>query len=250
MTLMIGLAKTGFAQVTQNPDCFEFADPNLKVDKVLLTIENTVIYLTYQNRSSLRTQISIDPFTIIREKNSTISHTMIRFHNISVSPRKTIVEKKSGHSFILYFPAVSAGCKEIDLITCPVKSCLTVRGIEFRNANLLEDKSEAKEKEQLEYDYLAVYDQRKKKWGKWQRGRYVFILKSGAEKSIKLYMNSGEILHFKILSDQFQYEESGHKFRYIECMVSNNVLMGMKIFENGDILVFYPEGEAYQFTNY
>lgn len=247
VSLCLSLTQS-MAQLTRNPACFEYENADIKIDAVELTRENTIISLTFKNRERNDVYINIAPFTEIKEKHSTKSYSILRFENIEVSPKTTLVRKNKSHSFKLFFPRVSAGCTTIDLFTCPEENCFNVKGIKIKNNHKAALYLDTSKKFQREYDFVAIYDKKKKKWGDWQRGRYLIVFNINEDYDFRLYLES-KIISFRILKSPERKKEDGKEFQFIQGKDSQGYMMYLKLYNDGDALLFYPEGEAYQFTS-
>jgi len=246
LVLCLGYKSNG--QVTKKPFCLSYGNSALSVEKVELNYESTVLYLVYSNNSKKAVSISIDPYTVIKEKHTATTYTMSRAEGIAIKPSETIVPKNTGYRIKLVFPALSAGCTEFDLAECPNQGCFNVEGIRINNGLKIHYDAESTKKFRREYDFMALYDG--KKWSDWSKGDYFFVFNINDNNDFRLYLPNGNDLLFINSSQTVRKSDSAGDYQ--ETIIKDNTgkRIIFKLHDNGDITLVYPNGQANQFSNH
>jgi len=131
-TVFISFSGNLFSQTYDRPNIGLKWPETLEILKVDVTSENTVIYLSVENR--------IEGGTFCADRNIYIldsegkKHMLLRSSGIPVCPDSHKF-KKTGEklSFTLTFPALGAGCNWIDLIEDCSENCFSMYGVILDN---------------------------------------------------------------------------------------------------------------------
>ena len=243
------MAQLAQAQIINSPPYDSTTSGDLIIEKVELSSANTILHMAYRNSNSQSMVIFYDPFTYLKERNSNVSHDLLRVENITTGPDKVVVDVGNTWRFKLYFTRLSRNCSEFDLVECPQGNCFNILGVRIsdsESSNKLKLSKLYNERVKREYRYVSYYDG--SEWGKWKNGNNMFVFNTSSN-GIRLYMHDGSIFQVKDVEKlgTRNHEKDGNYFllkgKY------GALTLTLQVYEDGDVLILLPENKAYHLTN-
>lgn len=237
------------AQIIDRPHYDSTTTDELTIEKVELTSSNTVLHMVYRNTNNQSMVILYDPFTYLKERNSNISHDLLRVDNITTGPDR--VEVKAGYSFRfkLYFTRLSRNCSEFDLIECPQNNCFNILGVhisESDRSNKLILSKLYRERVKREYRYINFYDG--SEWAGWSNGNHMFVFNTIGG-NIRLYMHEGNVLLIEDIEKMgIKSSDKDGDYFLLKGKYGTGTLT-LRVYDDGDVMILLPENKAYQLTN-
>lgn len=125
---------TCIGQVYENPIAAKQSHPDLRIDRIEITEENTVVNLTITNQLQSGGWFCADNNIVLRNPKTMQDYKIISSENIPVCPQKHFFKRKGEElTFVLYFPPIDKSLKFIDLIENCNEACFSFEGIILDN---------------------------------------------------------------------------------------------------------------------
>jgi len=121
-------------QVYENPIAATQSHPDLRIDRIEITDENTEVSLTITNQLQSGGWFCADNNIVLRNPKNMEDYKIIRSENIPVCPQKHFFKHKGEElKFVLYFSPIDKNLKFIDLIENCNEACFSFEGIILDN---------------------------------------------------------------------------------------------------------------------
>jgi len=134
LVIIILTAFPGKAQIYENPVAAQQSHADLKIEKIEITNENTVITLSITNQLQTGGWFCADNNITLKNSKREQNFDLIRSENVPICPQKYEFKRKGEIlRFTLYFPPIDADIKFVDLIENCDEACFSFYGIILDN---------------------------------------------------------------------------------------------------------------------
>ena len=248
-----------FAQVTIKPRVDRLDEYSLRIDKIELTENNTIVYCTHTAPFLYEKGgwVNIRPGTYLRDRATRKKYKLISAIGIPLSPSKHFYSAQGQTlSFRLVFSRLPSNCSLIDLVECENnKECFNFYGVHLLTSSYTKNRQESNTGDsgsfRVDFDHYSVYDAREDSWSDWAEGNMTVVFNINDNGDVKLYLANGEqrvLRRFgKIDRDETPNGKSYQIFTVLE--VDGTELL-IQLFDYGDMKLIYQDGSCIQMSDF
>lgn len=102
-------------RIIKNPLNINNISYSTKITAIEQTEEFVAVYITIHNNTQEDSWISVDPNSFMIDKDTDNKGFLLKVEGCTISPKKKEIRKEDTIKLVLYFPAISSGCKMVDL---------------------------------------------------------------------------------------------------------------------------------------
>lgn len=267
LLLLFMVILSGYAQVIHSPQIDRVNDRSIKINKIELTAENTIVYCTHTAPDMYEkggwVNISGNTYLLDRQRNK--RYYILKAEGVPMKPGKHQYDYAGQTlSFRLFFPRIPQYVKRFDMVECEESNnCFNFYGISLGGSTRSESYSDSNQSDRSsrgsnqesgsfrsDFDLVAFYDPDTEEWSDWVEASTTVVFNINDNADVKFYYQSGKQEVYRSVTPIEEVElDDGSVSQVMVVLNEDGIELLLILNEDGGLILSYFNGPRIQFSS-